>query len=171
MPGAGRCSAYGGDINQRCLQAISWEISLPTPVPNNLLANMRWSAISAAAAALLPLASGAGFTTEEYASGEVMDFMMSAKEEAWAKQRAIGNHDTKKWNGFGKKRKDKDVIKCKNGKAEAVKGDKNQTYSCKDIVSLGQILSAANLRLTTLQGPLRLQDPRRARRCCWRRLW
>lgn len=96
---------------------------------------MKWSAISAAAAALLPLASGAGFTKEEYASGEVMDFMMSAKENAWAQQRAIGNHDSKKWNGFGKKRPNKDVIKCKNGKAEAVKGDKNQTYKCKDIVS------------------------------------
>lgn len=98
---------------------------------------MKWSAISAAAAALLPLASGAGFSTEEYANGEVMEFMMQAKESAWAQQRAQGNHDSKKWNGFGKKRHDKDVIKCKNGKAEAVKGDKNQTYSCKDIVSNG----------------------------------
>jgi hypothetical protein len=101
---------------------------------------MKWSAISAAAAALLPLASGAGFTTEEYANGEVMEFMM-AKENAWAQQRAIGNHDSKKWNGFGKKRPNKDVIKCKNGKAEAVKGDKNQTYKCKDIVSSQAISS------------------------------
>lgn len=95
---------------------------------------MKWSSISAAAVALLPLASGAGFTTEEYSSGEVMEFMMSAKEAAWAKQRAIGGHDSKKWNGFSKKRHDKNVIKCKNGKAEAVKGDRNQTYGCKDIV-------------------------------------
>jgi hypothetical protein len=29
---------------------------------------MKWSSISAAAAALLPLASGAGFSTEEYVS-------------------------------------------------------------------------------------------------------
>jgi hypothetical protein len=83
----------------------------------------------------VPIASGAGFSTEEYANGEVMEFMMNAKESAWANQRAMGNHDSKKWNGFGKKRPNKDVIKCKNGKAVAVKGDKNQTYSCKDIVS------------------------------------
>jgi len=62
-----------------------------------------------------------------------MSFMMEAKEAAWANQRALGNHDSKKWNGFDKKRPNKDVIKCKNGKAVAVKGDKNQTYSCKDI--------------------------------------
>jgi hypothetical protein len=96
---------------------------------------MKWSSISAAAAALLPLASGAGFSSEDYANGEVMEFMMNAKEAAWANQRAMGNHDSKKWNGFGKKRPNKDVIKCKNGKAEAVKGDKNQTYSCNNIVS------------------------------------
>jgi hypothetical protein len=95
---------------------------------------MKWSAISAAAVALLPLVSGA-LTTEEYDSGEVMEFMMSAKEASWAKQRALGNYDSKKWNGFSKKRHDKNVIKCKNGKAEAVKGDANQTYLCKDIVS------------------------------------
>lgn len=41
---------------------------------------MKWSSISAAAAALLPLASGAAFSSEEYASGEVMQFMMEAKE-------------------------------------------------------------------------------------------
>jgi hypothetical protein len=95
---------------------------------------MKWSAISAAAAALLPLVSGAGFTKEEYASGEVMDFMMSAKE-------AMGNYDSKKWNGFDKKRPDKNVIKCKNGKAVAVKGDPAQTYTCKDIVSSRQVFS------------------------------
>jgi len=124
---------------------------------------MKWSAISAVAATLLPLAAGAGFSEEEYASGEVMDFMMMAKEDAWAKQRAIGNHDTKKWNGFGKKRHDKNVIKCKNGKAEAVKGDKNQTYSCKDIVSLYQKRALEKGGLTMFQGHVRLQDPRRAR--------
>jgi len=96
---------------------------------------MKWSSISAAAAALLPIVSGAGFSTEEYANGEVMEFMMNAKESAWANQRSLGNHDSKKLNGFGKKRPNKDVIKCKKGKAEAVKGDKTQTYKCKDIVS------------------------------------
>jgi hypothetical protein len=96
---------------------------------------MKWSSISAVAAAILPVVSGAGFSTEEFERGDVMDFMMSAKEAAWANQRAMGNHDSKKWNGFGKKRPNKDVIKCKNGKAVAVKGDKNQTYSCNNIVS------------------------------------
>lgn len=41
--------------------------------------------------------------------------------------------------GFDKKRKDKDVIKCRNGKAEAVKGDASQTYLCKNIVSIAYI--------------------------------
>jgi hypothetical protein len=122
---------------------------------------MKWSAISAAAAALLPLVSGAGFTKEEYASGEVMDFMMSAKEASWAKQRAMGNYDSKKWNGFDKKRPDKNVIKCKNGKAVAVKGDPAQTYTCKDIVSSRQLL--VEIARLTASGPLRLQDSRRAR--------
>lgn len=34
----------------------------------------------AAAAALLPLASAAGFTKEEYESGQVMKWMMEKKE-------------------------------------------------------------------------------------------
>jgi hypothetical protein len=122
---------------------------------------MKWSSISAAAAALLPLVSGAGFSTEEYANGEVMEFMMNAKEAAWANQRAMGNHDSKKWNGFGKKRPNKDVIKCKNGKAVAVKGDKNQTYSCKDIVSWNIRRLGQKTYLTkTRPGHVRLQDTR-----------
>lgn len=40
--------------------------------------NMKWSII--AAAAVVPLASASGFTREEYASGEVMEIMMEAKE-------------------------------------------------------------------------------------------
>jgi hypothetical protein len=38
---------------------------------------MKWATI---ATALLPLASGHAFTSEEYASGEVMELMMSGKE-------------------------------------------------------------------------------------------
>lgn len=41
---------------------------------------MKWSSISAAAVALLPLASGAAFTEQQYNSGEVMELMMEAKE-------------------------------------------------------------------------------------------
>jgi len=41
---------------------------------------MKWSSISAAAVALLPLASGAAFTEQQYNSGEVMEAMMVAKE-------------------------------------------------------------------------------------------
>lgn len=39
---------------------------------------MKWSTI--ATAAVVPLASASGFTREEYASGEVMEIMMEAKE-------------------------------------------------------------------------------------------
>jgi uncharacterized protein involved in copper resistance len=85
---------------------------------------MKWSTI--ATAAVLPLASASGFTHAEYASGEVMDLMMSSKEAAWAKQRAAGNYDSKKWAGFDKKRANKNRIECKNGRVEAVKGDADQ---------------------------------------------
>ncbi|KAF2744808.1 hypothetical protein M011DRAFT_496066 [Sporormia fimetaria CBS 119925] len=91
---------------------------------------MKFTAI---ATALLPLAYAASFTKEQYESGEVMAKMMEAKESAWAKAKAAGKYDSKKWNGFGKRRNGKDVIKCKNGVAEAVKGDASQTYKCKDI--------------------------------------
>ncbi|KAJ4357471.1 uncharacterized protein N0V89_002047 [Didymosphaeria variabile] len=84
-----------------------------------------------AAAAMLPLAYG--FSKDDYDSGRVMAQMMEAKESAWAKHKAAGAYDNKKWNGFDKKRPNKDVIKCTNGKAVAVKGDADQTYKCKDI--------------------------------------
>lgn len=85
---------------------------------------MKWSAL--ATAAVLPLASAHGFTHGEYASGEVMDLMMSSKEAAWAKHRAAGDYDSKKWIGFDKKRANKDKIECKHGRVEAVKGDADQ---------------------------------------------
>lgn len=59
---------------------------------------MKWSSISAAAAALLPLASGAAFSSEEYASGEVMQFMMEAKEvctnNSWGTSVAVLTEET-----------------------------------------------------------------------------
>ncbi|KAF2260017.1 hypothetical protein CC78DRAFT_502275 [Lojkania enalia] len=88
---------------------------------------------AAVAAALLPLASGAMFSKEEYDSGDVMAKMMEAKESAWARHKAAGHYDNKKWNGFSRKRSHKDVIKCDKGKAVAVKGDADQTYKCKNI--------------------------------------
>jgi hypothetical protein len=95
---------------------------------------MKWSTL--AAAALVPLASASGFTHAEYASGDVMDLMMSSKEAAWAKRREAGEYDSKRWNGFHKNRVNKDKIECKHGRVEAVKGDADQTYKCKNIVSL-----------------------------------
>ena len=85
---------------------------------------MKWSAL--ATAAVLPLASAHGFTHANYASGEVMELMMQGKESAWAKQRAAGNYDSKKWAGFEKKRSHKDKIECKHGRVEAVVGDADQ---------------------------------------------
>ncbi|KAF1952703.1 hypothetical protein CC80DRAFT_479075 [Byssothecium circinans] len=90
---------------------------------------MRFSVV--AATVLLPLAEG--FSKYEYESGAVMGKMMQAKESAWARHRAAGHYDNKKWNGFADKRPNKDVIKCTNGVVEAVKGDPDQTYKCKDI--------------------------------------
>jgi hypothetical protein len=95
---------------------------------------MKWSTL--ATAALVPLASASGFTHEEYASGDVMDLMMSSKEAAWAKHREAGDYDSKKWADFSKKRTNKDKIECKHGRVEAVKGDADQTYKCKNIVSI-----------------------------------
>jgi hypothetical protein len=62
--------------------------------------------------------------------------LADALQAAWAKNKAAGKFDSKRWNGFGKKRTDKDRIRCKDGVAVAVKGDPSQTYKCKDIVSL-----------------------------------
>ncbi|RYN21854.1 hypothetical protein AA0115_g9432 [Alternaria tenuissima] len=91
---------------------------------------MKWATITTA---LLPLVAAHGFTHQQYASGEVMDLMMSGKEMAWAKQRAAGNYDSKRWNGFSHKRSNKNKIECKHGRVEAVKGDADQTYKCKNI--------------------------------------
>lgn len=91
---------------------------------------MKWSAL--ATAAVLPLASAHGFTHANYASGEVMELMMQGKESAWAKQRAAGNYDSKKWAGFEKKRSHKDKIECKHGRVEAVVGDADQV--CKHYI-------------------------------------
>ncbi|KAL7771767.1 hypothetical protein CFE70_001717 [Pyrenophora teres f. teres 0-1] len=91
---------------------------------------MKWATLSTA---LLPLVAAHGFTRQEYASGDVMDLMMKGKEAAWAKERAAGTYDNKKWNGFAKKRVNKNKIECKNGRVEAVKGDADQTYKCKNI--------------------------------------
>ncbi|KAI4639019.1 hypothetical protein J4E93_009508 [Alternaria ventricosa] len=91
---------------------------------------MKWATITTA---LLPLVAAHGFTHQQYASGEVMDLMMNGKEAAWAKQRAAGAYDSKRWNGFSKKRTNKNKIECKHGRVEAVKGDADQTYKCKNI--------------------------------------
>ncbi|KNG45109.1 hypothetical protein DDE82_003134 [Stemphylium lycopersici] len=91
---------------------------------------MKWATLTTA---LLPLVAAHGFTHQQYASGEVMDLMMSGKEAAWAKQRAAGNYDNKKWMGFSKKRTEKNKIKCKHGRIEAVANDPDQTYKCKNI--------------------------------------
>lgn len=92
--------------------------------------NMKWAPAILAA---LPLASASGFTHSEYASGEVMELMKTSKEAAWARNREAGNYDSKKWAGFDKKRSHKDKIPCKHGRVEAVKGDADQTYKCKNI--------------------------------------
>ncbi|KAF1850853.1 uncharacterized protein K460DRAFT_328149 [Cucurbitaria berberidis CBS 394.84] len=91
---------------------------------------MKWATV---ATALLPLVSAHGFTHEQYASGEVMDLMMSGKEATWAEREAAGDYDNKQWNDFQKKRSSKNKIECKHGRVEAVKGDANQTYKCKNI--------------------------------------
>lgn len=52
----------------------------------------------------------------------------------------MGEYDSKKWNGFDKKRPSKGRLQCKNGVVEAVKGDPDQTYRCKNIVSCHQNL-------------------------------
>jgi len=91
---------------------------------------MKWATL---ATALLPLVAAHGFTHEQYASGEVMDLMMSGKEAAWAKARGEGKYDSRRWNGFHKKRSNKNKIACKNGRVEAVKGDADQTYKCSNI--------------------------------------
>ncbi|PVI00700.1 hypothetical protein DM02DRAFT_614155 [Periconia macrospinosa] len=83
-------------------------------------------------AALLPLAEGAMFSKEQYASGAVMNKMMAAKEAAWARNKAAGHYDNKKWAGF-KKASNQTAVKCENGFAAAVPGDADQTYKCKDI--------------------------------------
>jgi len=62
-----------------------------------------------------------------------MDLMMHAKEAAWAKQRAAGHYDSKKWNGFSWRRANKNKIECKHGRVEAVRGDADQTYKCKNV--------------------------------------
>ncbi|SMQ55114.1 unnamed protein product [Zymoseptoria tritici ST99CH_3D7] len=87
------------------------------------------------AAAVLPFASAAMFTKEEYDSGAVMQLMMEAKESAWAAHRGAGDYERigKKMKGFGKKRPHSGKIPCRGGKVEAVKGDSSQTYKCKDI--------------------------------------
>ncbi|KAK4500135.1 hypothetical protein PRZ48_008321 [Zasmidium cellare] len=85
------------------------------------------------AAACLPLALGAMFNKDEYDSGAVMAKMMAAKESAWREHKAAGHYDNGRWKGFHKKRPNADRIRCKNGKVEAVKGDPDQTYKCKDI--------------------------------------
>ncbi|KAM3420199.1 hypothetical protein BST61_g3490 [Cercospora zeina] len=82
------------------------------------------------AAALLPLVSA--YTKEEYRSGAVMQWMMEAKESAWASARAAGEYNSERFNGFDKNKKG-DRIRCINGKAEAVAGDLNQTYACSGI--------------------------------------
>ena len=94
---------------------------------------MKWSAVTVVAGAAL--ASAAAWTHEEYASGEVMEFMMSSKEAAWAKARAAGKYDQERWKGFEEKRPNKGKIPCKDGVAVAVPGDADQTYKCKNIVS------------------------------------
>ncbi|PIA92844.1 hypothetical protein CB0940_04698 [Cercospora beticola] len=82
------------------------------------------------AAAMLPLA--AAYTKEQYRSGAVMQWMMEAKESAWAVARAAGEYKSERYNGFEKNKKG-DRIRCTNGKAEAVAGDANQTYACNGI--------------------------------------
>lgn len=62
-----------------------------------------------------------------------MELMMNGKEAAWAKSRAAGEYDSKRWNGFSKNRSNKNKIACKDGRVEAVKGDADQTYKCKKI--------------------------------------
>ncbi|KAF2279717.1 uncharacterized protein EI97DRAFT_430745 [Westerdykella ornata] len=109
---------------------------------------MKYSTI---AMALLPLVSAAGFSRQQYESGEVMALMMQAKERAWAKHRAAGGFDHRKWRGFRDRRSDKNRIRCINGKVEAVKGDPSQTYKCKDI-DLYDFLTHGELGSTTGEG-------------------
>ncbi len=40
----------------------------------------------------------------------------------------------KKYDGFDKKRTSKGKLECTNGRVEAVQGDADQTYRCKNIV-------------------------------------
>jgi len=119
---------------------------------------MKWATITTA---LLPLVAAHGFTHQQYASGEVMDLMMSGKEMAWAKQRAAGNYDSKRWNGFSHKRSNKNKIECKHGRVEAVKGDADQTYKVRKIIPPKPF--PINTSTVQEHRPVRLQDARGAR--------
>ena len=62
-------------------------------------------------------------------------FIYKQSQAAWANKKAQGFYDNKKWNGWRKHKGSKASIPCEKGYAVAVKGDADQTYKCKNIVS------------------------------------
>jgi hypothetical protein len=84
--------------------------------------------LSTTAAVALPAFATAFYSKQEYVSGVVHADIMSEKLKQWDSRRANGDYDSKKWNGFKGSR-----VPCRNGVAEAVKGDPLQTFRCKDM--------------------------------------
>ena len=105
----------------------------------SLLLSLAMLASSAVAAETAPMT---GLRSEEYRSGQVHSKLMGLKRETYARNRAAGVYDCKKYKS------QKKPAKCKNGVATTEAGDK---FKCKN-VDLAYFLNHAELGSVTGEG-------------------
>ncbi|KAH7359280.1 hypothetical protein B0T11DRAFT_312031 [Plectosphaerella cucumerina] len=88
---------------------------------------VRITDLAAVGSALTGLASAAGAgTKKDYASGRVHERIMGIKMDGWAKEEAAGLMDSALYPELG-------YTPCVDGFAEAIPGDKNNTFRCRNI--------------------------------------
>ena len=77
-----------------------------------------------------------------YSSGLVHQSLMSMKKSAWAQARDAGAFDQDQYPELR-------YTKCKNGRAEAIKGDEHNTFRCRNVRTSTPLFSFLLLPFTS----------------------
>jgi hypothetical protein len=108
----------------------------------------------------LPVAVNAAlYSKADYTSGAVHQKLMKLKSDQWAHDVSEGKQDPKQWQSWQHQKpgSNKDRVQCKDGLAIVEAGNANQTFRCNNVSAL---IRFGNFRLTRIDGPLRLHEPR-----------
>jgi hypothetical protein len=90
---------------------------------------------------------------ELYESGIMMERILSAKQEFWSEQRALGVYESAQYQEVSEK------IQCLNGLATVVEGDPKQTFRCINVGVLTQLQEGVETDIITRRSICTASNP------------